>query len=197
VTPFGIEPVTFWLVVRRSTNCATLCAFLRVLWFYLVSIILPVLHIFHSTPTIYNHSKWQHCQIKHTFKKWKWLWNIYWTSWVPWYESAMLKSSFCGWFVKNFVFEPLSCGALIFSECTFTAFSNVMDMISWNNTPCVLQTFQTYFNIQIVHLSHYHMPMTCPFWFSWHHHQCIHTIFYMNYLPILLVVNRYIILNNM
>jgi len=152
MTPLGIEHATFQLIVQCSTNSATACAFLRVLWSYLVSIILPVLHIFHSTPTIYNCSKWQHCPIKHTFKKWKWLWNTYWSSWMAWYESAMSKSSVRGWFINNFiVFGPLSCGALIFSECTFTACVNVMDMISWNNILLVLQIFWTCFNTKIVH----------------------------------------------
>jgi hypothetical protein len=44
--------------------------------------------------------------------------------------------------MNNFiVLGPLSCGALIFSECTFTACVNVMDIINWNNTQLVLQTF--------------------------------------------------------
>ena len=145
MTPLGIELVTFWLVARCLNQlCHGMPLSQSTLVFSCQHHSTSALY-FHLTPTIHSCSKWQHCQIKHTFKKWKWLWTTYWSSWMAWYESAMSKSSVRGWFMNNFiVFGPLSCGALIFSECTFTACVNVMDMINWNNTRLVLQTFQTY-----------------------------------------------------
>jgi hypothetical protein len=71
---------------------------------------------------------------------------------MAWFVSAMSLLNISDWFLNSFmVFGPLSWGALIFSDSTFTAVSKEKDRSTWNNTPLVLQTFQTYINTQIVH----------------------------------------------